>query len=902
MGSSRRFLPVVIAVIVLSIPLLAILAISSPPAGLLVPKRVPQHLIVPAPTAIGGAPHPIPGPALISRPPGISVVGTHPLIALPIEFQGLSHAPAHDRAFFDQMLNNPSGGSVNAFYRENSYGQFGIQATVANWVRSSRSMAYYGEDSSSGVDDRTGPIYRLVAEAVALADPSVNFGQFDGDGDGVVDHLVIVHAGGAQERNPGNSDLIWSHRWAVLDGNPTIPGDQRLVADGVQIYGYIMISEDSPMGVVSHELGHDLGLPDLYDTDSSSLGVGIWDVMGTGSWNSVFPSPEGTSPAHFSAWAKATLGWFTPIEVTAALLSGQIRAIETTPTAYRLTIKETGNGDEYFLVENRQRIGFDVGLPASGILIWHVDDSIVNNDNDVHRLVDLEEADEASGENPEDPTDAWVSDPIGFGATTVPNSNGYGNVRTGWKVRNIGPSNTSMSADLSKEVDDDLSVVGVNGVFAVPAGGPTLVTANVRNEGTRDQVSVNVTARIFLNGMDAAAERTVPNARRVLGSLRTGEFANISWPFTPADVGRYIVSVRVDLSADEIPENNERLSHFTVHRFLFMDDIETGVGPWTMPGQSSGDQHRWQIVDDADAYGSSHSPTQAWRFGFFSTLLPNPLPPEFHHLQSGAITVPAGPLYLLYYQRYDLWGRSESPVIINPAETDHGYTEVSINGGPWQAVGHAQGRNLRWTVASVNLTGFVPGSGATLRIRFNVTSSIMPQSGGWWIDDVMLTPTNFSYAVAIVPIAPQRTIEPGDLATFAFKAVNVGDFDDTIRLSVALPQGWTAEMIVNGSAVVPVDQVRVPLIPDGETTLQLRIRSPAGVLRGTVAEIPVTVASMNDPAKQASFLAIVEINDPLGLFGLQRYLPLLIVVGVGLLIIIVVVDRVKARKFRGTVR
>src|SRR3989304_6203909 len=137
--------------------------------------------------------------------------------------------------------------------------------------------------------------------------------------------------GAPQERNPSNANLIWSHRWAVLDGNPAIPGDQRLVADGVQIYGYIMISEDSPMGVVSHELGHDLGLPDLYDTDSSSLGVGMWDVMGTGSWNSVFPSPEGTSPAHFSAWAKATLGWLTPIEVTAALLGGQVPAIETTP-------------------------------------------------------------------------------------------------------------------------------------------------------------------------------------------------------------------------------------------------------------------------------------------------------------------------------------------------------------------------------------------------------------------------------------------------------------------------------------------------------------------------------------------------------------------------------------------
>src|SRR3990172_9184529 len=189
--------------------------------------------------------------------------------------------------------------------------------------------------------------------------------------------------------------------------------------------------------------------------------------------------------------------------------------------------------------------------------------------------------------------------------------------------------------------------------------------------------------------------RLTTTSRRILGALRSGEFANVSWPFTPASVGRYIVSVRVDLGADEIPENNERLSHFTAHLFSFVDDIEAGVGTWTTLGQSSDDQHRWQIVDDTDAYGSSHSPTHAWRFGFFPTTLPNLFPPVFHYLQSGPITVPAGPVYLLYYQRYDLWGRSESPVIINPAETDHGYTEVSVNGGPWVAVAHAQGRNLR---------------------------------------------------------------------------------------------------------------------------------------------------------------------------------------------------------------
>src|SRR5437899_891676 len=96
----------------------------------------------------------------------------------------------------------------------------------------------------SRVHVATGPIYRLTVEAVQLAHAAgVNFANFDSNpNDGVVDHVVIVHAGGAQEASP-NTNLIWSHRWAVIDGDPNLPGDQRLVEDSKQIYGYAMISE-----------------------------------------------------------------------------------------------------------------------------------------------------------------------------------------------------------------------------------------------------------------------------------------------------------------------------------------------------------------------------------------------------------------------------------------------------------------------------------------------------------------------------------------------------------------------------------------------------------------------------------------------------------------------------------
>jgi M6 family metalloprotease-like protein len=901
-GSSARLLAVFLGAAVLFVPVLAVLPDAPATPGGMIQKRVPQHLMIAEPGTAGPMPLPASGASASGQPPRTMVVGTDDIVVVPIEFSNRNHASGRDLSYFDTMFNNPSGPSVNGFYRENSYGLFGVQGTVTNWVRSSRTMENYGDDSTSGVDDQNGAIYRLVVEAVTLANPFVDFSQFDRDGDGVVDHIVIVHAGGAQESTPTSETLIWSHRWAVVDGNPTVPGDQRLVADGVQIYGYIMISEDSPIGVVAHEFGHDLGLPDLYDTDGSSLGVGEWDVMGTGSWNAIPPNRQGTSPAHFGAWAKAILGWLTPIEVTAPLLDWEIPAVETLGTVFRLTIKQTGNGDEYFLVENRQPIGFDAALPGSGVLIWHVDDSMVDNDNDGRRLVDLEEADEAQRENPEDPTDAWADNPTGFGPETIPNSNGYGNLRTGWKVRNVSPSGATMRADLSKDVDDDLAIVRIRNEVAVPVAASTMIVANVGNQGARNQTGVNVTLRVWYDTMNASSERTVTGARKVIASLPGGAFTNLSWTFTPTNVGRYIVSVRVDLAADEIPENNERLSHVSAHEFLFRDNIESGSAQWLTPNQTGNDLYRWEIVDDADLYGSSHSPTSSWRFGFFQTTIPNPLIPEYHYLESGPISVPAGPLYLIYYGRYDLWGRSETPIFINPSDTDHGYTEVSVNGGPWVAVAHAQGRDLRWNVTSSNLASLIPSVGASLRLRFNVTAKILPQAGGWWIDDVFLTPTNFSRGVGIVPVVTERTIEPGAAATFTFKVVNVGDFDDTLRVSAVLPDGWTAQMVVNASATLPLDRVRVSLSPNGEATLQLQVRSPAGVLRGSVAEIPVATASMADGTQQASFTAIAMIHDPLGLGQIQRYLPLLLVIGFGLLVIVIIVDRAKARKFRGAVR
>src|SRR2546428_1277594 len=312
-----------------------------------------------------GVPLPAPSP--------MQTTGTVRVLVLLVDFQDVPPATAHTGAYFDSFYNNASAGarSFHAYYSEVSLGALTIQATViTTWFHSAHPMTYYGADGSRPPDDANGPIYRLVTETVQLADPSVNFATFDTNGDGVVDHLTVVHAGAGQESG-GSSDLIWSHRWAVLDADPAVPGSQALTPDGVRIDGYTMVSGSSPVGVVAHEIGPDLGLPGPYGPDRSPDGAGVWDPMSLGSWNGV---PAGSSPAAMSAWSRIRLGWVTPTDVTTTLVGTAVPAVETSGKAFRLRVSGTLPAED-FLDEKLQLVGFDAALPGCGLLISHVDES-----------------------------------------------------------------------------------------------------------------------------------------------------------------------------------------------------------------------------------------------------------------------------------------------------------------------------------------------------------------------------------------------------------------------------------------------------------------------------------------------------------------------------------------------
>jgi immune inhibitor A len=242
---------------------------------------------------------------------------------------------------YKDMLFARGGGSyglpsMRDFYTELSSGRMTWDGQVSNWETVDGTAADFGansEDSGAGGDDANGPVSRVVKATLdALGtDPShggidlatadqIDRYDYDGDGnfnepDGYIDHFAIVHAGMGEDGG-GDADSIWSHRSYANPNDEQGPagchkGGYELGNTGLWAGDYTIEAENGGMGVFAHEFGHDLGLPDEYDTTYiSDNSTGFWTLMSSGSWGSFPETPAiGTSPMHMGAWDKQYLGW-----------------------------------------------------------------------------------------------------------------------------------------------------------------------------------------------------------------------------------------------------------------------------------------------------------------------------------------------------------------------------------------------------------------------------------------------------------------------------------------------------------------------------------------------------------------------------------------------------------------
>jgi immune inhibitor A len=348
-----------------------------------------------------------------------------------------SAAHFNDLFFSTGVLPN---GSVKEYFAEVTGGLVDIVGEVQGPFRLPRTLEWYANENF-GTGEPTGqPRANIMArDAADAADPTVNFGPYDNDGNGFVDAFIVVHAGSGGEQT-GNSGDIWSHKWVLPDA---------LATDGTQIYAYLTVPEDSRIGVCAHELGHLVfGFPDLYDTDYTSEGIGDWCLMAGGSWNG-----GGDIPAHPSAWCKANQAW---VEVTnlAENRTITIPDVQSSKSVYRVWT-DGDSGPEYFLLENRQRTGYDAQLPGEGLLIWHIDESQIDNTNESHFKVALLQADGQRGlEMARDEGDSGDPYPgatnnTAFTASSTPNSNSYSGVSSNVSITDIALSGTAITATVA---------------------------------------------------------------------------------------------------------------------------------------------------------------------------------------------------------------------------------------------------------------------------------------------------------------------------------------------------------------------------------------------------------------------------------------------------------------------
>jgi len=276
-------------------------------------------------------------------------------------------------------------GSVRQVYSLNSYNKFTIQTTVIDWIAVKHTEAYY-TNNNHGFSKFKEAIIEVLEELdnnYILEDGSIfDYNNFDIDDDNTLDGLGVLHSGygaefgGADCYNTQNENRVWSHK----GGLSWTSSSSTTSPEPVNVNRYYVSSalrgkcksNIVRMGVICHEIGHYIGLPDLYDETFDGTGLGAYDFMSQ-SWGF---DGSGKYPPNLSAWSKVQVNWATVITIKT---NGQYEIQDSTSSNVIYKITHGYPDGEYLLLENRQPIGYDSKIIGSGgIAIYHIDDNVKN--------------------------------------------------------------------------------------------------------------------------------------------------------------------------------------------------------------------------------------------------------------------------------------------------------------------------------------------------------------------------------------------------------------------------------------------------------------------------------------------------------------------------------------------
>lgn len=341
------------------------------------------------------------------------------ILVVLVEFNNIQMSQSD--AYWSGTFFGQTGKSIHNYYKEVSRGTLSFEPageTYANAavggnagdgvVRVHLNMDHPAKSGFASTEEMWTAIDAAALSSIETAAQYLSdAATYDANGNGTLEstelHIVTIFAGYEMSSDPFSPEnAIWAHAMSY-----SAPGTGDL-GGGLKLEGYMAVGEQmawSPItiGVFCHELGHSLGLPDLYDYGNDSMGLGPHSLMSAGSWGAAPGETSGTTPVHLDAWSKIRLGFVAP-----TILSGSGTYTVNAQSKTDYNVLQIGNGlpGQYFLVERRAQSGFDAGLfnfgINTGVAIYHIDENVITysnkylsgliNENEYRKAVDLEEA------------------------------------------------------------------------------------------------------------------------------------------------------------------------------------------------------------------------------------------------------------------------------------------------------------------------------------------------------------------------------------------------------------------------------------------------------------------------------------------------------------------------------
>jgi len=295
-----------------------------------------------------------------------------PVLLVNFADKQMSHTKAQMQSHYTQGAN-----SAYQYFVDQSNGKYQPQYEFYGIYNLPSSRATYGGNDGWGNDQG---VALMVNDAIVAAGTDVNWSEYDNDGDGYADVVIVVYAGvGEAQAWDTVPNAVWPCNWSLSSGAYFNDGNGPLTRNGVTIDRFAVFNEAygssdngttlDGIGTFCHEYSHCLGLPDFYETNTPTMGyygMGSWSLMDYGCYNN-----DGYTPIGYSAYEKNFMSWIdyiTPVDNTQYTLAAM--NLKALATDQAIQIKGL-NDNEYFILENRQKQGWDQYIPDNGLLITH---------------------------------------------------------------------------------------------------------------------------------------------------------------------------------------------------------------------------------------------------------------------------------------------------------------------------------------------------------------------------------------------------------------------------------------------------------------------------------------------------------------------------------------------------